>query len=259
MVDPVTGDKFRVDAINVDGQSNAFRNNGDRLTFCYDGASSGSPAVLTTAVKADRPWLKTNADETSIAFAGINQMFTIPASLTSFNFIHQLGVFDLFLAWRNRGLSSISQGVVNTGESTRSIFGNVGGDTDKGIEVNIVHDGTINIALGNATPSYACIVSSVETTFPNLVPAMLLVRGTGTQIQLSRNFFDFEKFDITGPLASGNATALYTLGTSGVTRQRPAAMLEGDLFWASLYSTNLNQSDLNQMANCIHSRAGDQA
>jgi hypothetical protein len=87
-------------------------------------------------------------------------------------------------------------------------------------------------------------------------PTKLLIRGDGANIKVSQNFFDFESEAITNALPAGNGVASYVIGEYPTTDMTVA---QCDFFWLSLYSSNLNQTQLDTMAACLRSRAGDQA
>jgi hypothetical protein len=245
----VSGAVFQLDAYSVDAASNDYRSSDDSLRIWKD-LGTGSPADLTTASIYERPHLKMDDDsgEDSVAFDGVDDRLTFPTSNSRFAFIHQTGIFDLYLGFRQRGCG------------VRALFGCMTNtSTAKGLSVVVTADGLLSIALGNGAAAI-CLAASFELEVPKFTPTMLLVRGDGANIKVSQDLYDFETAAFTGALGAGNAAANYTIGASSGTQDAATnTTFQGDLFWASLYSTNLNASDLATMRACLRSRVGDQA
>lgn len=252
LVAPVAGAIAQLDAYNCDGADNAYRSNGDALRTWFDGGVS-SPPILTTASIYERPHFKSDpsSGENCVAFDGIDDRLTFPSSDSTFAFIHQTGVFDLFISLRRRGASQ------------RSIFGNMTNTAnDKGMAVSIDGSGKIVVAIGNGSSPVILSNAAFELQLPFFTPTKLLVRGDGSKLYVSQNFYaeDFESSAFTGSLGSGNAARTFTAGASSAS-EGPGAntMLQSDLFWLSLYNRNLNANELLTMSQCIRSRAGQQA
>jgi hypothetical protein len=253
LISPPSGALFQLDACSVDAASNAYRASGDALRVWKDGGAS-SPADLITASVYERPHLKIDSasGESSVAFDGVDDRLTFPTSASRFAAIHTMGVFDLFLGLRPRGAG------------TRSLFGCMTGtSTAKGLAVNINADGKLVIALGNGSAEIIFSNAAFELVVPKFIPSMLLIRGDGTNLKVSQNLFDFESAAFAGALGAGDAVADYVIGASSGSQATITGsangMFQGDLFWASLYTSNLGASNLATMRSCLRSRVGDQA
>jgi hypothetical protein len=252
LVAPVASPVFQLDAYNCDGANNLYRANGAQLRTWFDGGAS-SPPVLTSASVYERPHFKADAasGENCVAFDGIDDRLTFPSSDVSFAFIHTTGIFDLFVGLRMRGTA------------TRSVFGNMTNTaTDKGMSLNLDGTGKPTIAIGNGAASIIFVNATFELQLPKFTPSKLLIRGDGSKLYVSSNFYaeDFESAAFTGSLGSGNAARTFTIGSSSAA-EAPSGntMLQSDLFFASLYNRNLNAAELLTMSQAIRSRAGQQA
>jgi hypothetical protein len=132
-------------------------------------------------------------------------------------------------------------------------------NTAAGLAVVVNADGTLSLALGNGAATIA-FKDDFELLIPRHIPTILLVRCDGSHLKVSQNFHDFESVSFSGAPVPGDADDQYVIGASS-NSQLPGsnAMFLGDLFWASLYASNLNATQLATMRSCLQSRAGDQA
>lgn len=249
---PVGGAVFQLDAFNVDGANNANRAHGDPLKSIKDLASLSNDLVPVDYPGGntiyERARMKLLADgENAIGFRGVYDQYTIPNSDTRFAFLHQTGVFDLFIALRARG-----HGV------PEPWFGNMTNTAnDKGLSMLVHEDGSLTVALGNGAAPVIFSDQQLETKVPRNVPSMLLLRGTGAGLTASANLFDFDYVrTFTGSLGSGNAARAFALGgttgfSGGGASYRP---LQADLFFMALYSSNLSANNLATMKLALQSR-----
>lgn len=248
LVDPVAGAKFQLDAYSVDAAGNVYRSHGEALRLWKDGGAS-SPPALTTASVYERPHLQIDEFETSVNFDGVDDRLLFPSSASRFSFIHTTGIFDLFFAFRL------------VGAGVRSLFGCMTDTaTDKGMAVLVNADGKLVVAIGDGSASLILSNAAMELAVPRFEPTMLHIRGTGTELQASLNLYDYYEDAYTGAVGSGDAVDDYTIGATSmeqtIDRGGSNAMLQGELFWASLYTTNLSATQLDTMRACLASRIG---
>jgi len=229
-----------LNANNVDGLDNELLVHGADVSAWF---AEGSALLADfTPVGADEPtklranpYMKKSSTEQSVAFDGVFNQLTSIGSASLLNFIHTTGVFDLFLVHRRRA-----------GGNERRLFGCSGGSAQKGLQVlqqagAVGTDGNLSVTIGNN----AGLIVSFDTTLQAElgVPTMVLIRGDGTRIRVTKNFYLWQSKTFTGSLATGDAFADYHLGSTGDAMTTPS-LFEGDKFIVALYSTNFTLPNL---------------
>lgn len=229
-----------LNANNVDGLDNALVAHGGDVSAWYAEGSAGledfTPVGATEGAKLRaNPYLKKSGAETCVSFDGVFNQMVSDGSAGLLNFFHTTGVFDLFIVHRRR----------SAGDSRR-LFGCSGGGTQKGIQILQQFgapgtDGNLSVVIGNETTD---IVTATPTlTAPLGAPTLTLVRGTGTNLRVTKDFYLWQQTAFTGALASGDGYGDYCLGSVSEAMVSPN-LFEGDLFILCAYSSNLTISQL---------------
>lgn len=229
-----------LNADNVDGLDNELIAHGGDVSAWKTEGSAGLADF--TAVGADEPtklranpYMKKSATEQSVAFDGVFNQLTSVGSAGLLNFIHTTGVFDLFLVHRRRA-----------GGNERRLFGCSGGSGQKGIQVlqqmgAVGTDGNLQVVIGN---NAGLLVTATSTLRADLgKPTLILIRGDGTRLRITKNFYYWQNTTFTGSLATGNANGDYCLGSIATSQATPN-LFEGDHFIVCAYDTNLSLSNL---------------
>lgn len=249
---------MRLDSRNIDGNNNAGLVNGARVATWKNLGNSGADFTEATTIAQSgvtnaKGYLKLDANEQSIGFDGAFSALASLASKTAYNFIHQTGVFDLFLVFRRRGTETLGSAV-----DKPRLWGcdDAFGATAKGLFVGHNASGNIWVLLGGNAGVVNVNFTTSSAAFPIGTPYKVLVRGTGTQIQISHDFSTFETSNYANAFGTGDASNDYYVGACGPTSVFNQKMAQGDVFNALLYRRNLTAYELPQMNNFLQSQAG---
>lgn len=228
-----------LNANNVDGLNNELVAHGADVASWFaegSGACAEFLPVGATEVAKQRanPFLKLGATEKAVSFDGVFDQLVSAGSASKLNFFHTTGIFDLLIVLRRR-----------SGGNPRRIFGCSGGSAQKGIQVFQQDsggiDGCVSVTLGN---NAGLIVSfDSELLLPLGVPKLLLVRGDGTRVRVTTDFYAWQSKTFTGAVGTGNAFADYHIGSIDDAMVTPN-LYEGDQMILAAYSSNLTLAQL---------------
>lgn len=242
-----------LNANNIDGEDNLLVAHGDDVSsWKVEGSAALDDFLPVGATEAVRlranPYLKKSNVETSVAFDGVYNQLTSDGSASKLNFIHTTGVFDLLFVARRRASGS-----------ARRIFGCSGGSGQKGLQLlqqtgAAGTDGNLEVTIGNNAGLLVSADFAIE--FELAKPTFFLLRGDGTRLRLTKNFYRWENVDFTGALGTGDAYGDYGLGSALPTTLTPN-LFEGDLFLMVLYSSNLTLPQLLAARAEAESQVGD--
>lgn len=240
---PGTPDLY-INADNVDGFDNELISHGTNIATWKAEGSAGCAdfqAVGTdepTRVRAN-PLMKKTATQLEVSFDGVFDQLVSPGSGSKLDFIHTAGVFDLLMVFRRR-----------SGGNGRRLFGCSGGAAQNGLQVlqqidalgpPVTSDGCLSTVIGNN----ASTLVSFDSTFKTPLGAwcFVLIRGDGTQIRVTRDFYYWVSKAFTGALGTGHAFADYHVGSIADAMVTPN-LWEGGMRILSLNSTPLTTSQL---------------
>jgi hypothetical protein len=213
-------------------------------------------ADASQATRTHQPqWKAARNRWPAVQFDGVSDRLDIPSSDSTLKFIHETGVFDIFLTLRG--------GVNKYGAVIGNSF-NVG---DLGFYVERVHNVagaplTFYLFLGPGT--YRSIATSTYfvPTAPSFEPGRankLLFRaaGVGSRLQASGDFSLF--YSTTGggagavlpTLSVGNATLVTQVGAAGSNY-----FFGGEILDVAIYNRNLSAGELTTMGTYLSERYG---
>jgi hypothetical protein len=207
-------------------------------------------ADAAQATSAHQPqWKAARNRWPAVQFDSVSDRFDIPSSDSTLKFIHETGVFDIFVALRG---SVNKYGV---------ILGNGFNPGDLGFLLERVHNVaraplTFYLWLGASFRVHPTNSFHVPTP-PSFEPGVankLLVRcaGVGTQIQSSANFSTFFSGGGALPaLPTGNASNITTVGGYGSNY-----FFGGELLDVAIYNRNLSAGELTTMSTYFSERYG---
>lgn len=241
-IEPPSGAVLGLAAWNVDGTNNSSVTGNGYATPLWKNTSGGTVSDGLPQSAPYYPHLKTSdaLQPSCVTFDGIADYFHFLNSQSTLAFLHNTGVFDMFIVMRRL------QG------GLRPLVGSTNTTGNKGLYTAINADGQLNLVLCTAgTP----IVNATSTATAAIgAPVKWHIRGTGSALRLSTDFSTYQNVPYTGSVVAGNATfpmALGSLGTFG--------MLEnfgGDIYEFHLYDRNLTPIELSQMQQYILEREG---
>lgn len=224
-----------LDASNIDDENNALVSHGiDVSTWANQGSFNADFVADETSVPTSpnisKPYLKKSATEAAVNFDGVTDFLTCPGSATACADIHRTAIFDLMFCLRRRG------GLVNTG-AEKTLFG--GAINGVGLSIYIDETAhTLHIRLNNGAIFNADFVTRFDVgNLPLGQPVFILVRGTGTSIKVTQDFYNWQTVALTGSLGTAAAAQYdYSIGSvspsAGIISHGP---YEGDVFKAALW------------------------
>lgn len=213
-------------------------------------------ADASQATAANQPqWKSARNRWPAVQFDSVSDRFDIPSSDSTLKFVHETGVFDIFVALR---------GAVN---KYGVIIGNAFNTGDLGFLVERTHNVanaplTFYLFLGPGTfrvlPTNSYFVPAPPSFEPGRANKMLFrAAGVGSRLQASN---DFSLFYTTtggasgGPLPAlpvGNATNVATVGSYGA-----AHFFGGEILDVAIYDRNLSAGELVTMSAYFSERYG---
>lgn len=242
MAIPSSGLKLLLNVNDVDGVGNALLEDGFDVTkWVATGVNPFKIVNTTYGYTRRKPKFKSSSQEKAVAFDGVYNLLTSPGSGTALNFLHQTGVFDCLLVFR-RVAPSI-------GSATRNILGNAGAASpSNGLLVQTLGggatEGQIRIALRSGGGLAAFIDSSTAIRPVIGAPFVLLIRGTGTELQISHDFMNFESSAISGLNGASVATEDWSVGGNFSTEGATLSCFGGDFLSSSAVAiANRNWTD----------------
>ncbi len=237
LADWPSGPVVFLDAENVDGDNNAIiPHRGD----IYSWKNQGSIGVDFTeaGLVPQRALMKKRAGfNPEVSFDGRSDYIKLPGSATSLKFIHETGIFDLALVLRRRGGA-------NAGE--RRIFGS----EPKGLamafteyELGTSIEGGVRFFLTNGVATMSNLIAK-SFAFPIGEVSVLWVRGDGTQLRVTRDFWNWESQTYLVSPISGLGSIDYAIGTSAGVTGTETIYGEFDLLTFALWSRNVTSTEI---------------
>lgn len=206
-------------------------------------------ADATQATAANQPTWKAAANRwPAVSFDSISDRFTLPSSAATLKFIHETGVFDMFVCAR----------------ASKNAYGVIAGSAFNGGELGFLLERQANpeaylqlyLFLGasgfRSHSTYG--LGTPNRNFEAGVVNKMLFRSTGigAQIQSSSGFVSFTSGGGTLPaLPVGNATNDTTVGSYGA-----AQFYGGELLDFAIYNRNLSAGELTTMSTYFSERYG---
>lgn len=213
-------------------------------------------ADASQATRTHQPtWKSARNRWPAVSFDSVSDRLDIPSSDSTLKFVHETGVFDLFLTLRG--------GVNKYG----AVIGNAFNVGDLGFLVERVHNIagaplTFYLFLGAGTYRQFATSTYYVPAAPSFEPgksAKVMFRGAGvgSRLQSSADFSTF--LSTTGggagavlpALPAGNATLVAQVGGTGSNY-----FFGGEVLDIALYDRNLNAGELTTMATYLNERYG---
>lgn len=252
---PSSGLALHFAAWEPNGLEGAGLSSGDFLTTWKNRGTLGV-ADASQATRANQPMWKTARSRwPAVQFDSVSDRFDIPGSNSTLKFVHETGVFDLFLTLRG--------GVNKYGVVIGNSF-NVG---DLGFLVERVHNVagaplTFYLFLGAGNYRAFAMSTYYVPAAPSFEPgcaSKVLFRGSGvgTRLQSSSDFSTFfttsggGSGDVLPALPTGNATQTAQVGGIGSNY-----FFGGEVLDIALYNRNLSAGELTTMTTYLNERYG---
>ncbi len=219
---------------NIDGENNVLVETG---SDGYSWKNSGSIATaFTRGTVAATPLIKKVEGSSVVSFDGRDDLLTCVGSATPLGFIHTTGVFDIAVVFRRM--------------ATRSAVARFFGTEGKGLGVYLTTDslttveGGYEFILNNGTIPISTLITQ-EQVAPIGEVSALFIRGDGTQLKVTRNFWDYEAQTFLGALGTGAAANDYAIGaTGGISGPTPDNFSCVDIFDFLVWNRNLTVAEL---------------
>jgi hypothetical protein len=245
---PSSGLKLHLASWQPNGLDGAGLISGSPMATWKNRGSGVADAIQTTPT--NQPTWKSAANRwPAVAFDSVADRFDLPGSDGTLRWVHETGVFDLFVALR---------GAVN---KYGVVFGNGFNPGDLGFLLERTHNVaraplTFYLWLGSsfrAHPTNSFHVPAPPSFEPGVANKLLIrCAGVGTQIQSSANFSTFfAGGGVLPALPTGPATNVATIGSYGANH-----FLGGEILDVALYDRNLSSGELTIMATYFAERHG---
>ncbi len=229
-----------LDSENVDGEDNELI---PHRSDVYSWKNQGSIAVDFTepGLVPQRPLIKKQTGAVpEVSFDGRSDYLTLSTSATSLGFIHATGVFDIAMVLRRRGGA-------NGGE--RRIFG----AEPKGLSmvfttevIGTSSEGGVRFFFRNNAGDPISNLVTKGFTFPIGEVCVLFVRGDGTRLRVTRDFWNWESQTFLNPLGTGVASADYAVGAAGGVIGTEVILSEIDLLTFAIWNRNVTLTEIQE-------------
>ncbi len=224
---------------NVDGFNNDIIQHGEDVP---DWANEGSVTTGFTVASAATnpltrvPLMKKSDSEACVAFDGVSDVLTCSGSASSVGFIHTTGIFDLLLVLRRKGGAK---------DGLKQIWGNEG----KGMLVALSEYDSQNSTIDSGIHVYINNGSALISNLPTVIPTpvgekmFVFIRGTGTKLRVTKDFYHWTEQTFLLPLTTGDAAADTSIGAGGVV-SGTTRCFDGDVFVAGLWARNITAAEI---------------
>jgi hypothetical protein len=229
------GPKVFLDSADVDGVNNALiAHRNDVYTWKNQG-SAANDFAQTSAPK--RPLMKKATGATpEVAFDGRSDALVLAASAASLAFITATGVFDIAIVMRRRG---------GANAGSRYIFGAYPKGLAMVLTANVLNtslEGAASFEMTNGVTDLVTLKSKLQFPIGQVTP--IFIRGTGTQFQVTRDFWNWETQTYLASPIAGDASTDYAIGTNAGLVGTEVFFGEFDLHTFAVWDRNLTASEL---------------
>jgi hypothetical protein len=238
MLLPPSGAILQLSAWNYDGANNSGKANGVAVSTWVK--IQGTASDFAASAESVEPHLKTASGESpAILFDGVADYITGANTQTTLSFLHETGVFDMFVVVRRLA------------GSTGYPFGNTAQSTEKGFFTIFDASGNLRVLLCRGESSVFIVDKTTTLAAAVGVPTKFHIRGTGTQVRISKDFSTYQTGNYTAAVIAGAATNTFQLG--GII---PSLLVNADFYEFFVYDRNLTADEVTQMGAYILQREG---
>jgi hypothetical protein len=224
----------RLNGEDIDGQGNELVSHGSDAYLWHN---SGSFATsFTRASVAGTPLIKKLSGSSVVSFDGRSDILQCAGSAAALAFIHTTGIFDLAIVMRRMATRSSGVRILGTEGKGLGLYSSV-------YNAGVTIEGGFQLFLNNGSIPITTLATQ-RVNAPIGAVSSLFVRGTGTKIRCTQNFWDWEEQTFLGALGSGSAAHDYAIGSTGGNPGDPDDFACVDVFDLLLWSAPLSDSDL---------------
>ncbi len=237
LIDWPTGPKVFIDSENVDGSDNELI---PHRSDIYSWKNQGSIAVDFTeaGLVPQRALMKKQAGSVpEVSFDGRSDVIKLVGSATSLAFIHATGIFDIAIVLRRRGGA-------NAGE--RRVFG----AEPKGLAMAFTTydlgdsiEGGVRFFFTNGVATMSDLIAK-SFAFPIGEVSVLFIRGTGTALRVTRDFWNWESQTFLNAPIVGVGSADYAIGTASNVVGTEVIYAEFDLLTFAVWDRNVTAAEI---------------